>query len=103
MEFNLFIGILLQISLFKNPKVVLKNLTEPQEASKRSQRLFGTLMEKHQIISLKLLLFFASYSLVLSAQLTSTVNDVIIRIQLLGPLRHDVWPPYPLDISSFGA
>ena len=48
-------------------------------------------------------LLFASYSLVLSAHITSTVNAVIIRIQLLGPLRHDVWLPYPQGISSFGA
>ena len=46
-------------------------------------------------------LLFASYSLALSAHSTSTVNAVIIRIRLLGPLRHDVWPPYPLGISSF--
>ena len=52
---------------------------------------------------LPMLLLFATYSLVLSAHSTRTINAVIIRIQLLGPLQYDVWPPYPLGISSFGA
>ena len=50
----------------------------------------------------KFFLLFDSYSLVLSAHSTSTVNTVMVRIRLLGPLWHDVWPPYPLGISSFG-
>ena len=49
-------------------------------------------------------LLFANYCLVLSAHSTSIVYAaIIIRIQLLGPLRHDVWPPYLLGIFSFGA